>query len=449
MDAEVICNSTTLDLKQVGLEALGDIVSLKTFASELCKQEKNEQKSTNEKRQLLQALLTKSGPKRTSTVLDGQKLAKRQRDTIIISPKPRKVFLGWLHFNFEKQRYVAVRVAKGGGTRQVELPLSSNKEDVINIGKDLFFPDGCSSYGPSYKMSFGIANYQEKDVTEVKVDGVQLPFTLQRYIQESKLSRVRLYLTSKIVLDEEEVNEEDDIINDISSDFTFNNDFPDNGWESDGPDDSLNEVNSSLEMESLKERRALVWQQDQEYKTSLAADKAKEESKKAVLTAEIELAERQELLRVARSSRIPPEPTDQEDVVMIQVRRVHQGLVKRAFKAQERAARIYDWVGSLSPNPEYFRLADFSHTVVKLTQRACEIKSVLYMEESSSTLQVASNPVTAGDPLVNKSVVPETLPVVADAAVLSPELPEIGIAPPAQLLEEDTRYIFVLHLLIS
>ena len=104
--------------------------------------------------------------------------------------------------------------------------------------------------------------------------------------------------------------------------------------ESDGPDDLLNEVNSSLEMESLKEQRALVWQQDQECKTLLAADKTKEERNKAVLTADIELSERQELLRVARSSRIPLEPTGQEDVVLIQVRHVHQVLLKRAFKGQ-------------------------------------------------------------------------------------------------------------------
>jgi hypothetical protein len=70
------------------------------------------------------------------------------------------------------------------------------------------------------------------------------------------------------------------------------------------------------------------------------------------------------------------------------------------------------------------------------------VAQILYQKTSKS-------PVTARVPLVNKFVVPETLLTVENAAVLSPELPEIGIAPPAQLLEEDTRYIFVWHLLIS
>lgn len=428
MDCEVICNSSTLDLKQMGLEALGDIVALKTFATELCKQGKSEPSNANEKRLLLQALLTKSGPKRKSTDSEGGKAAKRQSDITIVSVKPRKVLIGWLHYIDEKKKYAPVRVAKGGGSRQVELHLSSNKDDVINLGKTLFFQDGSSGYGSSDNMSFGIANYQQKDLTEISVDGVQLPFTLQRYIEQSKLTRVRLYLTSK--QDKKDKKEEDPMNNDPTLEFKDDtlefNDLPDYVWDSDSPDESEypKEVNSPLEQESLKERRSLIWEQDEQYKESLAADKAKEKKQQAVLEAEIKLAERQEMLRVTRSLRVPPEPTEEEDKVIIQVRHVEQGLVKRAFKAQERVARIYDWVGSLSPNPEYFRLADFSHNIVHPTQRVCEIKSVLYMEESSSTPQVVpENPMIVNMPTFN-----------------SEEVNQIGITPPLQLLEGDTRY---------
>ena len=43
------------------------------------------------------------------------------------SAKMRKVLLGWLHFDEEKQSLVSVRTAKGGGTREVDIKLNAGK----------------------------------------------------------------------------------------------------------------------------------------------------------------------------------------------------------------------------------------------------------------------------------------------------------------------------------
>ena len=103
MDAQIICNTSISDLKQNGLEAFGDIVALTTFGSELCSEGKSEPKSTNQKRQLLMALFSRSGPNRKSTCSEGGKAEKRQSDTITMFSKPLKVLTSWLHINDEKK----------------------------------------------------------------------------------------------------------------------------------------------------------------------------------------------------------------------------------------------------------------------------------------------------------------------------------------------------------
>ena len=43
-------------------------------------------------------------------------------------------------YNEKDRRYVAVRMAKGGGTREVPLPLESTSEEVMEAMKGIFFP---------------------------------------------------------------------------------------------------------------------------------------------------------------------------------------------------------------------------------------------------------------------------------------------------------------------
>ena len=85
----------------------------------------------------------------------------------------RKVQLGWLHFDDEKQSIVSVRTAKGGGTQEVDIKLTADKDDIIDIAKTIFFNDGNSNFGPEQLMTFGLANFQHEDISTITVSGMR------------------------------------------------------------------------------------------------------------------------------------------------------------------------------------------------------------------------------------------------------------------------------------
>ena len=66
-----------------------------------------------------------------------------------------------------------------------------------NIAKALFFPDGNSTFGPEKCFAFGLANFQHEDISRIKVSSHYVALTLQSSIEKYKMSRVRLFLTSK------------------------------------------------------------------------------------------------------------------------------------------------------------------------------------------------------------------------------------------------------------
>jgi hypothetical protein len=51
-----------------------------------------------------------------------------------------------MHYNEEhvQQRYVPVRMAKGGGPRDIDMPVNANIEHVKESSASLFFPNGTS-----------------------------------------------------------------------------------------------------------------------------------------------------------------------------------------------------------------------------------------------------------------------------------------------------------------
>ena len=72
------------------------------------------------------------------------------------------------------------------------LCIDATADSIIEIGKELFFPGGISSFGSIDTMEFTLANYKEDTVSNVVVGGSVLPFTLQRYLNATKLPRARL-----------------------------------------------------------------------------------------------------------------------------------------------------------------------------------------------------------------------------------------------------------------
>jgi len=256
MDVEAITQASDNDLLLLGLDKRGDILSLRNFVLKFSEQSTKEERRA-EKMALLQDVLGSGKAKKTQ--------AKQQKDIEKGVEKMRKVLLGWLHFDEEKQSFISVRMNKGGGTRDVDIKLNAGKEHIIDIAKGIFFSNGQSIFGPEEKMTFGLANFQQEDISKVKVSGMCLSFTLQRYIENCKMSRVRLYLTSK-------VNNLDDISCITPADQNpARSDSKPETKESGSDDGQI----KSRSLSKLHERRKLIAEQDAAYDQSLLADRAK------------------------------------------------------------------------------------------------------------------------------------------------------------------------------
>ena len=107
-----------------------------------------------------------------------------------------------MHYSTKEKRFITVRLASGGGTRRVDVPGHSTKEDLIEDlieeARNLFFPGGLSSHGEEKEMIFNLANFKAEPIEEFIEDGeTTVDFTVQKYIEKHKLTLARLYLTSK------------------------------------------------------------------------------------------------------------------------------------------------------------------------------------------------------------------------------------------------------------
>lgn len=74
-------------------------------------------------------------------------------------------------------------MVKGGGTRNIALPLKATLEEIKTESIKLFFPNGENSFaGKASETQFGIANFQLESVSnEIQVNDTTLPFSLQNW----------------------------------------------------------------------------------------------------------------------------------------------------------------------------------------------------------------------------------------------------------------------------
>ena len=151
MDKGAIWETSEEDLHQLGLTERGKIIRLKAFCAK-----------TSDSKQKLAELISNAGKERTSH--------KKSR-------KEKVVSLGWVHFNERKNKYCAVRMSKGGGTRQHYFPNKASAEDILNVMKLTFFPNGSSFLGKLRDMQIRLGSFQQQ-VLDVE------PFTISDYISK-------------------------------------------------------------------------------------------------------------------------------------------------------------------------------------------------------------------------------------------------------------------------
>ena len=382
MDVCAIMNADDELLKDMGLLKAGDRLSLRGFCRSHSQSEKKED-NQSKKRRLLAAFFEKKKGKKAGP---SQKFTGRSHTSKIgrsEKEKTKKVQLGWKHFKEEEEDHVLVPLSRGGGSRQVELPLSTNKYELMKTCKGLFFPDGKSIFGKEEEMTFDLANFKNKKIeVTVNVDGNELPFNINNYIDAHKVKNVRIYLLSQKLFDYD--SEEDPLpVMDIKSvdsgtaliglteerkawrpSPVMDIKSADSGTALIGSTEERKALGSSPVMDiksvdsetaligSTEERKALRQEQDKAYQESLNADR----QKKIHQENEAAEVERRMTIQRARSARVPPEPDD--NFVTAKVRHLSMGVCSRRFPSGAKMSAVYDWAGSLSPHTENFTLCD-------------------------------------------------------------------------------------------
>lgn len=352
MDVSAILNASEDFLKDMGLCKAGDRLSLRGFCTS---QRDKVQEKENKRKRLLDAFLSSKRDK-------FQKVERSKKKVDKINPekeKTRKVELGWKHFRERDETYVHVPLSKGGGTRIVNVSLSSNKMEVLRLLKSKFFPGGKSIYGKEEEMEFALGNFQNAQIgVTLKIEGKEVPFTIGNYIESYSLKNVRLYLLSKLeksYSSEDESDNEDDYsksMTEIDDDFT--SEF--NGIGSASSDYGLKKDDAcsitKVLISTTEARAALKREQDKAYKLSLQADM----QKRIALDKAEQATEHKKKVQEARAARVPNEP--ESDFITVRVRHPTLGLCPYRFPTNSLMSVVYDWAGSLSPDILDFTLCD-------------------------------------------------------------------------------------------
>ena len=58
---------------------------------------------------------------------------------------------------------MSLRLIKGGGTRDIDVPVTLTTDEILNPCIELFFPNGLSEFaGPARIMEFRLANFKNE-----------------------------------------------------------------------------------------------------------------------------------------------------------------------------------------------------------------------------------------------------------------------------------------------
>ena len=331
-----------------------------------------------------------SGPKRKMESSQTRKVKQRSRSS-------KKVQIGWMHYNENQERYVAVRMSKGGGTRDVDMCVDANIEMVLNTALSVFFPDGKSCCGNLDEMNCTVGNYKGDIISKLTDEnGEDHDFSVKKYYDISKTNKARLYLMSRLkheidealcpsVVDKEsedkkELQDNDQIVIDDDDEFSDSELLRSTLFDN---DDWLPDFEPSISslIGSSSERAHLVTEQDNAFQLSQAADLVKMQQENEESTRRSMETQRIHQLRIERTSRVPEEPSNVQDAVTVNVRHIDLGLLSRCFPSTGTVSFVYDWIGSLNDLPEHFRLCKVPGVEISPSEPIESIhKCTLFME---------------------------------------------------------------------
>ena len=328
MDCSAIDCTPENVLEKMALSRKGDIYALKA----MCSQKNRSQDSLereNKKRKLVEEIMKEKQDKqrRKSARRSTSPSASSSDETSSTTgaPKTRRIALGLMQFNKSKNKFVSVRYARGGGSRTLVVPLTATKQELIEMGKDVFFAESVAPIGKASDFTFDQANFKGEAIDKLKdSDGHEQPFTMQGYFETYKLTRVQLYLTCQPCED----SDDEVLMTNVFGPSTSNS------QSSKTPQSKGKAWRHQLHAQLENKRK--LWQnlkkeQDEEFQKCLELDKKKQ----AALEGEIEELSKLEELRSIKASRVSAEPESGSARVLMVAQHPFQGRVTRFFSAAE------------------------------------------------------------------------------------------------------------------
>ncbi|XP_066933075.1 uncharacterized protein [Clytia hemisphaerica] len=273
MDHDSIMAANETDLDNLGLIENGHKIAVKAFS-----------------RRAVQGKLTIS-----------IKNAGIERISKTSAKKVKTVHFGWKHYTKKNGKFTGVRAVNGGGNRSTKVDLKTSDGKMLQIAKNLFFPNGRSSVGVLNSFIITLVNAQEREVHFQ---------TLQEYMTGTGFrSKVKFYLLSR----------QHRVIHDYTPIEFSDDDFEDNGQHS-HPKELLSSTPINISSDS-----------------DLDSDD----------------------LMATRQQRLKPEPQLAEPHELITVSHPIVGIKSRFFSPEpETFSQVFDWVGTLNKHPKYFDLKD-------------------------------------------------------------------------------------------
>lgn len=134
MDCGAVDQASDDILYSLGITKKGDILSLRGYCRQKLKQEidasrKGAQEET--KRKLLTELFNQKKKKTKKTRGDPDtELEPKSEAEKKEKKKHRRIQVGWLHYDEQQGRYVSMRLSKGGGSRDVDVPLNADVHQI-------------------------------------------------------------------------------------------------------------------------------------------------------------------------------------------------------------------------------------------------------------------------------------------------------------------------------
>lgn len=107
MTITALIHATDKDLTDLGFSKKGDILSLRAFCAEKVNDHKSVEKM-EEKKDLLRKILDQNKLKRRKEEPNSGINIKKSHRSI------KKIQVGWLNYDSDKRRYIAVRQSRGG-----------------------------------------------------------------------------------------------------------------------------------------------------------------------------------------------------------------------------------------------------------------------------------------------------------------------------------------------